>query len=532
MNPYMSTVREYLDKNAFYRERLFEQGFVVTNHEIETGEQFPYYGNWTVTRLNDEYRMYVHCTQKAYTYTDAQGSVFFLLGHAYDPFGFEADENILLRNISGRFESGFEAGIDYFNDWTGLFVFGIIKKDEIYLFGDYESMRTAYYGYVNGSFYLVSHEELLANMETLTPNEYVKRLEAYRWYPLYGEGLPGDISHYNELKKLMSNTYVLYRKGQFEVKRFYPSRAIQMCDSEAAYEACVETIAEVMEKSLRLIAMKWKRPAISVTGGMDSRGSLAASYPIRDRFSYFSYNSQPAELVDCRAAASICKSIGVEHTTYDIPLDKGVYPEYDIVEMILKINSNRRKFNPNDIMKRIYFRKADLFDVEVKSWSSEIGRGYCYKRYGVKRFQKKPRSRLINIMNNIYLFSPRLMCETDRVYEEYFDKTFFFNSIYNYDWTDIMQLETRDCRWGANVISCEHMFSYDITIPYNNRHLMDLFLSVPLEDRISDRTHKDFIRKICPPLGRFTTVVRDVNHDKKREWFDKLYYFISSIRII
>ena len=289
-------------------------------------------------------------------------------------------------------------------------------------------------------------------------------------------------------------------------------------------------VAEAMKSNLGLIAQKWERPAVSVTGGRDSKGSLAASIHVKEKYQYFSYNSQPAEKVDCDAAEMICKAVGVPHITYEIPLDKAVYPEYDLVRAILCVNSNRRYFNHNDIMKRIYLRKANPFDVEAKSWTSEIGRAFYYKRYGVQRMQKKCTARRVNAMNNIFLMNPALMYATDARYRDYLRSTAYNEHMFNYDWSDIIDLEMRDSRWGADVLSCEHMFSHDVTVPYNNRHLSDLMLMVPLADRIADRTHIDFTHELCPAIDATNISVRDVAHNNKRMWMDKIYYFITSIR--
>ena len=211
-------------------------------------------------------------------------------------------------------------------------------------------------------------------------------------------------------------------------------------------------------------------------------------------------------------------------------MDKTLFPEYDIVKAILSFNGNRRKLNHNDIMKRIYFRKNSDFDVEVKSWTSEIGRCFYYKKYGVKRLQKRCNARRTNVMNNIYLFNPVLMYKTDAKYRDYLKRTEYNEHMFNYDWTDLIELEMRDGQWGTSVISVEHMFAYDVTIPYNNRHLGDLFLAVQFEDRLNDRTHIDFTGLLCPEITKQKIIVRDAAHDRKRMLLDRYYYFISSIR--
>lgn len=529
MNENWGYVRENIDVFPEYKTALFEQGFLITNQELSLESAFPFLGNWREETLSEHYHIWLHCRQKLYV-INRDGIVFFLIGHAYDPFARQWDENEILRTLAEQSQGDFERGIPKINDLTGLFVLGMIDGETMTFCGDFESMRTAYYGMVNGHFYLCSHEELVAQFETLHRDDYVTKLEHYRWYHLYGEGLPGDISHYHELKKVICNNYVIYANGEFQTVRIWPRKEIAMCSNEAEYQKTVQEIAEIMKSNLSLIPKKWARPAVSVTGGRDSKGSLAASVSVKDRYQYFSYNSQFAEKVDCDAAQEICRAVGVPHITYEIPLDKTIYPEYELVRAILCVNSNRRYFNHNDIMKRIYLRKADPFDIEVKSWTSEVGRAFYYKRYGVRRMQKKSTARRVNAMNNIFLLNPALMYATDARYREYLQKTEYQAHMFNYDWSDIICLEMRDSRWGADVLSCEHMFSHDVTVPYNNRHLSEMMLKVPLEDRIADRTHIDFTRALCPEIDATNISVKDVAHNTKRMWMDKIYYFVTSVR--
>ena len=494
------------------------------------GKNFPYFGNWSEYQWH-EVCFYIHKNQKLFVH-EADGKLYFLIGHAYDPFSLIADENKILDHLASCSCGDFERGIPCINDLTGLFLLGIIDDHKITFCGDFESMRATYYGKIGSHWYLASHEELVAFQEELTKDSYVERLEKYRWYYLYGEGLPGDISHYLELKKLVCNIWVTYEDGAFTSRRMWPRGPLKMCENEDDYQEIVKEIAKIMQRSLELTSQKWDQVAISVTGGRDSKGSVAASIHIKDRFQYYSYNSQPAELVDCEAAHAICQTIGLEHTTYDIPLDRPVFPEYDLVHAILCVNSNRKKFNHNDIMKRIWFRKQHPFDMEVKSWTSEIGRAFCYARYGVKHLPKKATGRRVNAINNIFLMNPKLMYETDRQYREYLKKTEYNEHMFNYDWTDLIILEMRDSRWGADVISVEHMFSHDVTVPYNNRHLGDLLLMPPLEKRISSQTHIDFTNLLCPEIEATNIAVRDAGHDNKRMWLDKIYFFVSCCRPI
>lgn len=523
-------IKQGLQTFPEYKSAIFDCGYLVTNKSINIGNEFPYYGNWESCQLTSELSIYNHKRQKVYTLA-TDNAAYFLIGHAYNPFDFEWDENQILKHLDSVCKGNFDCAKEYIDDLTGLFLLGIVRDGKVTFCGDFEAMRASFYCCdKDGHWFIGSHEELVALHTDLTWDTYIDSLEKYRWYYLYGEGLPGDMTHYKELKKLIGNTYVVYNGKSFDIFRLWPRKPLTMTQNEDEYQNVVSSIADVMSKSMDLIARKWENPAVSTTGGRDSQGSLAAAVHLKDRYQFFSYNSQPAEKVDCDAAEIICNAAGVKHVTYDIALDKGLYPEYELVRAILTYNSNRKKFNHNDIMKRIFFRKNNDFDVEVKSWTSEIGRGYYYKKYGVRRLQKNCRARFVNIMNNIYLFNPILMYKQDAIYRDYLRRSKYVENMFNYDWTDLIELEMRDGQWGTAVISTEHLFAYDVTIPYNNRRLGDLFLSVPLQDRINDRTHKDFTKKLCPPMCDVNIVVRDAAHDKKREIIDKLYYFISSYR--
>ena len=528
MNENWTIVRNELNRFPEYQSAVFEQGYLITNHSISMGEGFPYFGNWREFQWH-EICFYIHRNQKLFVH-EADSRLYFLIGHAYDPFAGIADEQEILERYAECSGGSFEKGIPCNDDLTGLFLMGFLDDNEITFWGDFESMRATYFGKVGEHWYLASHEELVAFQEELTPDPYVERLEKYRWYHLYGEGLPGDISHYLELKKLVCNIYVIYRDGVFTTGRIWPRGPLKMCENEAEYRQNVEAIAQIMRTSLELTAKKWPRAAISVTGGRDSKGSLAASIHIKDQFQYFSYNSQKAELVDCEAAHAICQAVGVEHTIYNIPLDPEIYPEYDLVRALLCVNSNRKYFNHNDIMKRIYFRKLHPFDMELKSWTSEIGRAFCYVRYGVKHLPKKATGRRVNAINNIFLLNPKLMYETDRRYRDYLKETEYNEHMFNYDWTDIIILEMRDSRWGADVISCEHYFSNDVTVPYNNRHFGDLLLKSPFEKRLVSQTHIDFTNLLCPEIEKTNIAVKDFAHNKKRERLEKIYFFFSCLR--
>ena len=183
MNENWVYIKENIERFPEYKSSIFEQGFLITNQNLTIDGAFPFFGNWRQEILSDSFHIWLHCRQKLYT-AEKNGITYFLIGHAYNPFSNQVDEIDILRTLAEQSQGSFELGLQTINDLTGLFVLGMIAGTHMTFCGDFESMRTAYYGNIDGHFYLCSHEELVAKFEELHRDDYVTKLEHYRWYRL------------------------------------------------------------------------------------------------------------------------------------------------------------------------------------------------------------------------------------------------------------------------------------------------------------------------------------------------------------
>ena len=82
--------------------------------------------------------------------------------------------------------------------------------------------------------------------------------------------------------------------------------------------------------------------------------------------------------------------------------------------------------------------------------------------------------------------------------------------------------------WNGLVITGEHRYSYDITIPYNNRKLLELLLSVPIEDRISDTVYCEIRDYMNPVIDRTGVAVTNLKHTERRAKFEDVYWCVHS----
>ncbi len=509
-------------------DKLCEKGFLIISKN--TNKILPSYcDNWKKTDIMG-FSFLVHPRQSLY-YMQDKGKTFFLIGHAYNPYSNTIKEINILKEWIDAEKAGGNAELEYINSITGLYIMGKISDKSISMLLDCAGMMSGYYGIIDGCVTIASHTVLFREIFDLPVSNYVNKLLSYRFYSLYGGFLPGDISPYDDVYRIIPNNIVEIDcvKLKANIKRFYPNRFITKITSECEYEKQIEKITEIFKNSMRLIKDKWEKPALSLTGGMDSKTTLAAANNMYEKFFCYSYISSKAEQVDAEAAHKICNSIGVDHHIYHIETDPKEYGDFEDIKEILRYNNDYVDVNnTNDVCKRIYFDNTTDFDVEVKSWVSEIARANYYKKFGKKKMPKNISPRRCSSMYKIFLNDRTLLHETDEIFKNYIEKTNFENHVYNFDWSDLFLWEIRYGSWGGLVITSEHKYSYDITIPYNNRKLLEMMLSVDLTKRRKDILHNDLIKKMNEGIYNTGITIVNLNETKFRELCEKTYFNINT----
>ena len=514
-----------LDSDEEARSHLFEKGFLITNRVLEGLDSFPFYGNWTQTRVG-EFTFCLNNKTRAF-FLERYGKTFFLLGHAYDPIGMIHDENALLSDYAEAYCAG--EGWNAVNRLTGIFIMGVVEGDSICFWLDASGMQYGCYGVCGGNMYITSHMRLIGDIDTIKEDEYVAHLVKYRWYRyMMGNYLPGELSCYREIRRIIPNTAVRYSGGDFATERFYPCREINMCRSEQEYQSVIEEAAEIMKNTMTLIARKWEKPAISLTGGIDSNTTFAAANGNYDRYCAFSYISMYRESVDAEKAKQISERFGVPHATYIIPSENAEIDKFELYKAVLLHNDGDiGPFSESDLRKKIYLIQSDVCEVEVKSWISETIRAYAYKYFGRKHFPKSLSRRNYTSLYKIFVLNRKLVRQTDERFGQYLENTCLKEHLYNYDETDLFVWEMMHggkCGLDIGVMrSC-----FDITIPYNNRYLLDLLLRVPLEKRISDQSHLDMKKLLNRELYDMNIRVVNLNETESRKKLLNAYYTINS----
>lgn len=519
-----TSVKEILNRCPELKSKLFARGFYFTNDDVKRNE-YPFYGLWRETRFGP-YTLMVSPDQSNYVASDDEYTIV-LVGHAYNPYSMECDESKILGNFLERLQQSWEQFYQVYNELTGVFTCVVICKDgKVMLLGDASGMQTAFYCQCGDKIYISSHTNCLGDLLNLTWDPYIEALARYKFFPLLGNTLPGDLTQFSQVKRLVPNHMVTFCHGEpWRVKRYYTPKVLKKITSEI-----VDEVANLLHRNLELIAQKWDKPAISMTGGCDSKTTLACTQGLYDSFSYFSYTSSESESVDAQAAHQICEALHLQHRIDEISAEDKDYLHIEEVRAIIFWNSGGIiPINRNDVRKRCFYQDTQNFDVEVKSWASEIGRSYYSKRFHKRtNFGQKPTPRACTTMYKFFLHNRKLVKQTDKVFADYLDKYWEQDKNCPVDWQEQFFWEFRVPSWNGLVITGEHRYSFDITIPYNNRHMLELLLSVPIEQRISDEVYRQIREKMNPVIDQTGIAVTNLKHTENRERAENLYYTIHS----
>lgn len=494
----MNNVKTILEQHEHLKDLLFVRGFLLTDNEAVPEDGYPFYGSWKCEK-HGVYAFWTHPKTGIHVIKH-EDKCFFLLGHAYNPFTMEIDENVVLKRIAEHY--GKADYYDYINELTGVFVYGVLGKDGVEYLVDPSGMQSAAAGTVSGCFYLTSHPQLAADLCGLKLDPFAEELAAYKWYPrVMGCYLPGDMTPYAELKRVVPDISYTYDAASKRIShlRFYPLKELKECADDAEYQQVIREGADILRRNMELIVKKWNRPAISLTGGIDSNTTFAAANGQYDKLKAFSFISAKKETIDADAAKKIAEHFHVEYRQYPIPETSDGIADYDeIVKIIEHNNGYVVRRSGNEYRKRATLLRELDAEVEIKSWTSETIRAYWYKHYGRKSMPKLS-AKLFRNLYKIFITNRRLAHKVDRLFADYI-REYGYDRIPNgYLPADMHYNEVTWGSWGGANISEMKLYA-DIVIPYNNRRFLDLLLRAPLDKRISDQHHMDMKKYLNPEL--------------------------------
>lgn len=521
---YKNEIKSSLDKDAEYRSFLFKRGYLITDAELPDTDAYPFYGNWNVKAING-FKVLVHREQELTAY-ESDGISAVMIGHAYDPFTMQYSSEEILSDCIKAYKTDEAAYFDKISSLTGIHLILIFDKDKFTAVQDCSGMRYCCFGKVKGSVYVTSHPQLVADLCDLSFDPDVELLFSKKFYSLGANYLPGNITPYKELKRLGANTYLNFDKA-FSIVRFYPTRPLKPF-AESEYDQAITEIGRILHNNIELASKKWARPAISLSGGMDSKTTLSCTKGLYDKFGYYSFHAKKQEVIDAAAAEKLCAHIGVAHKTYAIPDSNDEIEDFYFLKKIIYHNTSYiSKESDHEVRKFIYMSRVNDFDVELKSWVSEIGRVFLSNKYGFE-MPTKLNERHLSIFQKRYVGSPYLLKWSDALNRDFMKEVGFTEPFEGYEHQDMFYWEIRCSSWEANLENTLDFFNLK-TIPFNNRKLIEMLLRFPHDMRKNDVVHSMIIEKMNKAVSEAGILVHNGYLSKKRIFIERAFYNLRTV---
>lgn len=526
----LNEIKEILEKYPQYRETLFCRGYLVTTRIFQNTAEYPFYSQWnriSCGRLENGtwLNIYFHRWQNCHFAEEGKITAA-MIGHAYNPFDMKYREAEILKDCIKAYSKNRESFFEKISELTGIHLIIINDTGKLTIVQDCSGMRACYFGRVKGDIYLTSHPRLAGDLLGLHIDPFVEELTG-KWFFRFGQQyLPGSLSPYMEFEKLGPNTYLEFGK-EFRVKRFYPLKPHPELSPDR-YEDVLKDIGGLMKKNIELCISKWKAPAISLSGGLDSKTTLACANGLYDKLKYFSFHCKPSEVLDAKAAHKICGVFGIEHKIHAIPETNDRVRDYDVLRRIIRHNTAYLNVPPErEMRKYIYLYRLKDFDVELKSWVSEAGRSIWERKYNIE-FPEVLTPHHFSIFQTRYLFAPSLLKKSNNCYREYLRKINLEKPLFNYRHTDSYVWEFAFGFWGQSVFTGQEIFRHEVTIPMNNRKLLDMFLWFPRNYRKRDMVHRELVRRSNNKIDGLENVYNP-DAGTKRIFLEHAYYRYSTL---
>lgn len=404
-----------------------------------------------------------------------------------DLLNFEIDSNQFLTEMS------------YYN---GRYVILIESGQEVYFYNDATSFLSMYY-HKNYPVYSSHSAQLNILLKHFYDCEEIRLFHKTKGFL--------DLSKYENIFKFNSN--LRFKLLSHQMKRIYPVNNYIKKDVIDVYSEVIKN----MESSVEAILQLNSKILISLTGGYDSRLSLALMKKHMNNVSFFTYikndnpndnsRSQKIYTIDKKVTKNIVNQLNLNHRFFYIDQKQSVRTVEDIYE----------EYESNHAIQLIQEYHLDEFyhnKVHVKSTLYELAKGISIKgvdneslkvdEYLSSLIRWSPNSDELWVKNKLYEFIER--CQIND-----------FIAL-GYDFYDILYLESRLNGWHSTIIQESDPYLEVLNI-VNSRHILFNFMQIDYKQRKELQFHKHLINQKWSLLEFFsvnenTTLISKVSQLK------------------
>lgn len=343
----------------------------------------------------------------------------------------------------------------------------IVFDKETYVYPDACSTYSVSYSKYSEDFAVSSHPRLVAEIIGQSTSSFQEYWTSHKSFSAGGQYYPGNITEFDSCLQLTPNTFISSKQHRIPY-RFYPIEKIKYQDINSV----LKRMDEIIDAQVTNITSRFKINA-SLSGGLDSRVTLAAFKNHIDKINFFTYKirSNSSLKQDLDVAKSLTNHLNLKHEVIDIKYGDKI-PDYIYRELDIISPGNYAGAD----LTWAYACNFEKDSVHVRSNLMEIIRGYYLKNPANLRNAYTPKK-----ISSLYRGGTR--DDFIGIFDQYLrDIQFHKISGKDYHYSDIFYWEHRMGIFVSNVIRRERPIM-DTIMLFNNHELLTLGLSLSLDER-------------------------------------------------
>lgn len=402
------------------------------------------------------------------------------------------------------YENDYDSFLDELDFIGGRYIIIVSNNNIAQVYPDASATRSCYY--------MLEKNVVSSHLNLITDNFDCAIDKITEGHPYVSNNF--DRTPYENIKSILPNFFLdLNNKN---LNRFFPRKNNIYKNRKEIFEI----VEKLWKSQVAYYHKNCDNLVFSLTGGLDSRVSLAMSRELASDIKFFTY------------------SISADEEKDDLFFSSSLYLDKYIVNKILCDFPLNHKFFLFD-NKKINFSDQEK---NALSKNSTVSHGkYLIKHYN-QAFPEPNvmhlRSNLLEIGRAFYMnYSEKNSIQSLRkvfynsviaryhneVSKENIDKLFLegiremqYNVIYDYHILDLFYWENRMGRWFSEVLN-ETDSAFDTFLPFNMRAIIDISLSFNLEDRKSGYMFKELINRNFSVLNFYGINSEKNSYEKNRD---------------
>lgn len=455
-----------LEKSQIYK------AFVISNEEV-VNQHVP-----QKIVLNEHYNLYLSKDIAFETYQFNEDAVH-LLGYAFD---ITKPNDSSFEILKGIMDDELSSESHYINMLNGSFVIIKVKNNKIEVFSDGAGFRSPYYTH---DYKIVSsHDKLIGDING--NKKIYQNINAL------------DYSRYEGVYKLVPSLKLVLGSN---VERIFPNKNLTL----HRYNEILSEMKKHIKNLNESLSRVENKLLIGITGGIDSKCTLALSHSLGEKISTFTYMKDINGIQDKQAkqiykndkiiVSRLVKNIKIKHEFINFKV-KDVNQDYsnNMFEItgttfnhtLAEMFEEKYKEESEDVLqfRSVIFSNAK-FDYPKEYLTRALSMNDVYEHIQHKQLKGKNYNNVVKATND-YFSRTKTETETDNIIEL----------------LDIIHLDSRMGNWHSQLIK-ETDRVMDFFNYLNDRKTLNLLLHLPHEIRLNNLLHKDLINTYWPILNFF-----------------------------